>query len=161
MKTEPQMEHHWLQQLVGGWTYEGEAMAEPGKPPERFKGVETVRSLGGLWILGESHGEMPGGDPATMILTLGFDPAKKRYVGTWVGSMMSHLWVYDGSLDATEKVLTLDSEGPSMAGDGSIQKYQDVYTLESADHRILTSRAPKPDGTWIEFMKAHYRRVRR
>ena len=88
----------------------------------------------------------------------GYDPAKQRFVGTWVGSMMSHLWVYEGELDATGKVLTLNSEGPSMAGDGSIQKYQDVIRVESDDHRILTSRAPGPDGKWNEFMTAHYRR---
>jgi uncharacterized protein DUF1579 len=46
-------------------------------------------------------------------MTLGYDPEKKQYVGTWVGSMMSYLWVYDGSLDAEEKVLTLNAEGPS------------------------------------------------
>jgi hypothetical protein len=31
MKTEPQQEHQWLQQLVGEWTYEAEAMMEPGQ----------------------------------------------------------------------------------------------------------------------------------
>ncbi|HKZ05524.1 MAG TPA: DUF1579 domain-containing protein [Methylomirabilota bacterium] len=160
MKTDPQKEHAWLRKLVGEWTYEGEATAEPGKPPERFKGTETMRAIGELWIQGESKGEMPGGGAATMIITLGYDPAKQRFVGTWVGSMMAHLWVYEGELDAAGKVLTLNSEGPSMAGDGSVQKYQDIITVESADHRILTSRAPGPDGKWNEFMTAHYRRVR-
>ena len=46
MKTEPQKEHQWLQKLVGEWTCESEATMEPGKPPERFKGTESVRSLG-------------------------------------------------------------------------------------------------------------------
>ena len=35
-----------------------------------------------------------------MIMTLGYDPQKKRFVGTLIGSMMTHLWVYDGALDA-------------------------------------------------------------
>jgi hypothetical protein len=160
MKTDPQKEHRWLQKLVGEWTYEGEAMAEPGKPPERFKGTESMRAIGELWIQGESKGEMPGGGPATMILTLGYDPKKQRFVGTWVGSMMANLWVYEGELDAAERVLTLNSEGPSFAGDGSLQKYQDIITVESDDHRILKSRAPGPDGKWNEFMTSHYRRVR-
>jgi Protein of unknown function (DUF1579) len=158
MKTEPQKEHQWLQKLVGEWTYDGEASMEPGKPPERFKGTESVRSLGGLWVLCEGHGEMPGGEPATTLMTLGYDPDKGRYVGTWLGSMMTHLWIYDGGLDAAGKVLTLDSEGPSFAGDGKRAKYQDVITVESADHRILTSRSLDADGKWQEFMTAHYRR---
>ena len=32
--------------------------------------------------------------------TLGYDPAKKKYVGTFIASVMTHLWIYSGSLDA-------------------------------------------------------------
>jgi len=160
METTPQREHQWLQTLVGEWTSEAEATMEPGKPPERFKGTETVRSLGGLWILAEGQGEMPGCGHATTLLTLGYDPQKKRYVGTWVGSMMTHLWVYDGVLDAAEKVLTLDAEGPSMADHSVMATYRDVIERASDDHRILTSHVRGDDGTWHQFMTAHYRRKR-
>jgi Protein of unknown function (DUF1579) len=160
MKTEPQKEHRWLHKLVGEWTYEGEATMEPGKPAERFKGTESVRSLGGIWILAESQGEMPGGDAATMVLTLGYDPQKKRYVGTWIGSMMTHLWVYDGALDEAAKVLTLAAEGPDMAGTGKMAKYRDVIELDSDEHRVLTSHVLGDDGKWQRFMTSHYRRTR-
>ncbi len=153
-----QKEHEWLQKLVGEWTFEAEATMEPGKPPERSTGTENVRSLGGLWILAEGQGDMPGCGPATMLMTLGYDPQKKRYVGTWVGSMMSHLWVYDGALDAAERVLTLDAEGPSMAAEGELAKYRDVIELKSDDHRVLTSHALGDDGEWHRFMTASYRR---
>ena len=96
----PQQEHQWLQRFVGEWTFEGEAAMEPGKPAETFKGTEIARPLGGLWILAEGQGEMPGGGPATTVMTLGYDPQKKRYVGTWVGSMRTYFWVYSGALDA-------------------------------------------------------------
>jgi Protein of unknown function (DUF1579) len=158
-KIEPQKEHRWLQKLVGDWTYEGEAIMEPGKPAEKFRGTESVRSLGGLWILAEARGEMPDGDPATMLMTLGFDPQRKRFVGTWIGSMMTHLWVYDGGLDAHERVLTLDSEGPAMAAEGQMGKYQDVIELKSDAHRVLTSQMLGPDGKWRQFMTANYRRT--
>jgi len=158
MKAEPQKEHEWLHKLVGEWTCEAEAAMEPGKPPETSSGTERVRSLGGLWILAEGQGEMPGCGPATMMMTLGYDPQKKRYVGTWIGSMMTHLWVYDGSLDAGERVLTLDAEGPSMAGDGTMAQYRDVIEFKSDDHRVLTSHTRGDDGTWQPFMTAHYRR---
>jgi hypothetical protein len=161
MKIEPQKQHEWLQQLVGEWTYESECSMEPGKPPEKFKGSENVRSIGELWVLGESHGEMPGGGIATMLITLGYDPQKQRYIGTWVGSMMSHLWLYDGSLDDTEKVLTLDTEGPSCAGEGKLVKYKDVIEIKSNDHRVLTSHMLGEDGEWRPFMTANYRRKKK
>jgi Protein of unknown function (DUF1579) len=158
MKTEPQKEHQWLQKLVGEWTYECEASMEPGKPPEKLKGSESVRSLGGLWVVCEGRGEMPGGGMATTLMTLGYDLQKKQYVGTWVGSMMSYLWVYAGSLDTQEKVLTLNAEGPSCADDGKFAKFKDVIEVKSDDHRVLTSHRLGDDGEWHQFMAAHYRR---
>ena len=157
---EPQKEHEWLRQLIGEWTSEAEATMEPGKPPETFKGTEKVRALGDFWILGEGQGEMPGGGLATMMLTLGYDPRTKRFVGTWVGSMMSHLWVYDGALDAAERVLTLNAEGPDMRAEGKMAKYQDIIEVKSPDHRTLTSQALGDDGTWHRFMTVNYRRTR-
>jgi hypothetical protein len=154
----PQKEHEWLQKLVGEWTFEVEATMEPGKSPEKFTGTESVRSLGGLWIVAEGHGEMPGGCAATTIMTLGYDPQKKRYVGTFVGSMMTWLWVYDGALDAAGRVLTLDTEGPDMTAEAKIAKFRDVIELRSNDHRVLTSHMLGADGKWHGFMTGHYRR---
>ena len=157
----PQPEHRWLQKLLGDWTSEAEMTMEPGKPPEKSTGTESVRSLGDLWILAEGQGEMPGGGAATMLLTLGYDPQRKRFVGTWVGSMMTHLWVYDGALDDTGRVLTLETEGPSMtAPETAMGKYRDVIEFLGDDHRTLTSHALGDDGTWRKFMTAHYRRKR-
>jgi hypothetical protein len=153
-----QQEHQWLQRLVGEWTSVCEATMEPGKPPETFRGTERVRSLGGLWILAEGQGEMPGGAPATTLMTLGYDPQRGRYVGTFVGSMMTHLWVYDGALDAAQRVLTLDTEGPSMAAEGTMAKYRDAIEFHGDDHRVLTSHVLGEDGKWRGFMTAHYRR---
>lgn len=159
MKTELQKEHHWLQKMVGDWTYEGEATMEPGKPAEKFKGTESVQSLGGLWIQANGKGEMPDGETAMMVMTLGFNPQTKRYIGTWIGSMMTHLWLYDGELDAAEKVLTLNSEGPAMCTSGTMAKYRDVIEIVSGDHRTLTSYILGDDGEWRPFMRADYRRM--
>src|ERR671914_871581 len=118
MKTEPQKEHQWLQRFIGEWTFEGEAMMEPGQPPAKFTGTESVRSLGDLWFLAEGQGEMPGGGTATTLVTLGYDSQKQRYVGTWIGSMMTHLWVYDGTLDAAGGGVAPLGGGPPHGGGG-------------------------------------------
>jgi len=156
----PQREHEWLHQLVGEWTSEMEAQMAPDEPPMKHKGTESVRSIGGLWIQGEGQGEMPGGGKATMLLTLGYDPNKKRFVGTWLGSMMTYLWTYEGELDAAQKVLTLNATGPSMAGDGGMAKYQDIIEIVSKDERLLRSQQQQPDGSWKHFMTARYKRVK-
>jgi hypothetical protein len=156
MHSEPQSEHHWLHKLIGEWSYEHEAAMAPGETPQKFRGRERVRTLGGLWVVCEGEGEMPGGGTANTIMTLGYDPAKGHYVGTWVGSMMNQLWIYRGELDPAGKVLTLESEGPSFAGDGTLAKYRDVIEFQSNDHRLFTSHVLGDDGQWRQFMSANY-----
>jgi hypothetical protein len=102
---------------------------------------------------------MPGCGAVTTLMTLGYDPARKRYAGTWIGSMMSHLWIYDGWLNETATVLTLESEGPSMAGDGTMAKYRDIIDLQNDDHRLLRTQVLGDGGEWRDFMVASYRRT--
>jgi hypothetical protein len=156
---EPQSEHVWLQRLVGEWSVEGECSMGPDQPPVKTTGKESVRSLGGLWTIGEGEGEMPGGGLCTSIMTLGFDPRTKRFVGTFIASVMTHLWPYSGTLDASKTVLTLDSEGPGFDDDGTLVQYQDIIEFVSDDHRTLSSQFRDADGNWVPFMKAHYRRI--
>lgn len=158
MQAEPQKEHQWLQKLVGEWTCETEAKMGADRPPEKATGTESVRSLGGLWILAEGQGEMPGGGAATTMMTLGYDPQKQRYIGTWVGSMMSYLWLYDGELDEAKNVLMLNSDGPSMTAEGKMGKYRDVIQFISDDHRVMTSHFLSDDGQWHQFMTVNYQR---
>ncbi len=157
---EPQKEHQWLQRFVGEWEFESEASMGPGQPPIKSKGTESVRSLAGVWVLGEGRGEMPGGEPMTTVITLGYDPARKRFVGTFLASCMTHLWLYDGGLDAAAKVLTLDTEGPSFTAEGKMAKFKDAFEVLSDDHRVLTASVLGDDGQWHQFMTAHYRRVK-
>ena len=91
-------------------------------------------------------------------MTLGYDPQAKRFVGTFIASVMTHLWPYDGQLDPSGKTLTLNSEGPSFAGDGTMAKYQDIIEFVTDDHRILSASVQGVDGDWQQFMTAHYRR---
>jgi hypothetical protein len=157
MEVTPQKEHQWLDQLIGEWTYESECIMGPDQPPSKSKGTEVVRSLGGVWIIAEGEGDMPDGSLGKTIMTLGFDPQKDRFVGTFFGSMMTHLWPYSGSLDTEEKFLTLESEGPNFS-QGAITPYKDIIEFVSNDHKILTSQILMDDGTWNQFMTAHYYR---
>jgi hypothetical protein len=158
MNAQPQKEHQWLQKLVGEWTYESSASMGPDAAPINTQGTESVRTLGGLWVLCEGHFEMPGGGPDTTLMSLGFDPDKKRFVGTFIGSMMTYLWIYDGELDQAGRVLTLNAEGPDFSVPGKMAKYKDVIEIKDDDHRVLSSHFLGDDGTWHGFMTANYRR---
>ena len=154
-------EHEWLRQLVGDWLCEGQGEAGPDQMPLTWKAEEVVRMIGDVWVQCEGRGDMPGGGFSTTQMTLGYDPATQRFVGTFIGSMMTHLWVYEGRLDAAGKMLTLDSEGPDFSGQGSqLAKYQDIIELVTTDHRVLRSQVLGADGRWTPIMSAHYHRKR-
>ena len=153
----PQAEHEWLQQMLGQWECTGEAVMQPGQPPVSWKATETVRSLGGLWVMGEGSGDTPTGGKSQTVITIGFDPVRGKYVGTFVASMMAQLWVYEGEREGS--VLTLNSQGPGMTPDVPVANYRDVVDLKSSDLRSLTSYVQTPDGEWMQIMKATYRRT--
>ena len=150
----PQKEHEWLRQLTGEWDTEGEVFSEPGKPPTKTKGSESNRSIGGFWILSEHKGDFFG-TPFTGILTLGYSPEKKKYIGTWVDSVTSHLWTYTGSVDEAGKALTLEAEGPG--NEGKPTKFREVLTVKDKDHKSFSSSAEQ-NGQWVTFLKIEYTR---
>lgn len=152
-------EHRWLHRLVGEWTSEVECIMAPGEAAMTMRGRETVSPLGDAWIIGRGEGEMPGGGTGHTVLTLGYDPAKGRFVGSFIGSMMTMMWIYDGALDAEGRVLTLDSQGPDFGTPGRVALYQDIIEMDSPDARIMRSRMQVADGAWHPVMTARYRRV--
>ena len=155
----PQKEHAFLQRLVGEWemvSSTGYDNFDPDDPEQRF--TESVRSIGGVWIISDGKGKMPDGTPMEAVITLGFDPAKGQYVGTWVGSMMANLWVYKGWLELDGKTLTLEAEGPSFDGTPGTSVYHDVVTLHDDNRRSFSGSVRQPDGSFKEFMSSELRR---
>lgn len=156
----PDDAHRWLHQLVGTWTYE-----MPSSVPDKLcTGTERVRKLGDLWVVGESDMTMPDGNVGHAIVTLGFEPKKRKYVGTWVGTMMPNLWVYEGELDPAGNVLSLYSRGPSFddaaaAAADETQLYRDAIELRPDGTRRFTGSVQNADGSWKQFMESTYRRV--
>lgn len=154
MMEKPQAEHAWLEQLIGRWRTEGECQMGPDQPPMKNTGTTSARMIGGLWVIVEGKGDSPAGEDFSSVMTLGYDPRQGCYVGTFVASMMTYLWPYRGVVDATGKKLPLDSEGPSMDGNG-MAKYCDTIEIVDKDHWIFSGRIQAKDGSWQELMTSH------
>jgi hypothetical protein len=150
-------EHQWLARLSGKWTFESECQVGPDQPPAKTAGRVTGRSLGGLWIVLETEGKSADGDGWQSIMQLGYDPQRQRYVGAFVASMMTHLWVYSGSIDDSTGKLVLDTEGPRFDQQG-MARYQDIIEIVGDDHWTLSSQLMGDDGAWHPFMVAHHHR---
>jgi hypothetical protein len=153
----PEKEHQWLKQFVGKWEMKSEASIGPDQPPLKGEGTMTTRMLGDLWVVNEITVEMMG-TKVTGIQTIGYDPAKKKYVGTWVDSMVNYMWKYEGTVDKSGQTLTLEAEGPNYSAKGKLTKFRDAYEFKSADHIIATSLMLTEDGKWVTFMTGSMRR---
>lgn len=161
MFSTPQKEHEWLQQLLGDWTSEMECgFGMPGIDPAKSSGKETVRSLGGLWTVAEGEGTGPDGSTMKSLMTLGYDPEKGKYVGTFVASMMTHLWHYAGTIDGSGKVLVLETVGPICSENGpkGTANYRDSIEIVDQNHRIMRSHMLGDNGEWGLIMVATYHR---
>ncbi|MBX3384248.1 MAG: DUF1579 domain-containing protein [Phycisphaeraceae bacterium] len=153
-------EHRWLRRFLGEWSYEGECSMGPGQDSAKFKGVETVRAFGDLWVIGESVGEMPGGGEARSILTVGFNAKENRYVGSWIGTPSDHLWVYRGWLDEAKRVLTLETQGHMPHEPEVLRTFRDVTEFADDSRRIFRALMKSDSGSWDQFMSMEFKRVK-
>ncbi|REK18904.1 MAG: DUF1579 domain-containing protein [Planctomycetota bacterium] len=147
---QPQQEHKWLAQLVGDWEVEAEMTMGPGQPAMQCTGTIETRKLGGFWVVSEVTNEMMG-MKITALQTIGYDAQAKQFVGTWVDSMTDILWQYEGTLDATGKILTLEAEGPNMLTPGKTAKFRDIYEIKGPDEILTRSQMQTEDGEWMTF----------
>ena len=158
MQPQPTSEHEFFNDMLGQWTMEHVCDMGPDQPSSTSHGTMTAKTLGGLWIIIDCEGDVPEGGKWESQFTLGYDPQEKRFLGTFVASMMTHLWLYSGQLDASRRRLVLDAHGPKFDGTG-MANYQDIFEVVDHDHWILRSQIQNEDGTWTPFLEGHHRRV--
>ena len=154
----PTEQHDWLQKLVGEWTTATEIYL-PGGEIMNTTGTESVRSIGGFWVVNE--GDSSGmGLEFNSILTIGYSPDKGHFIGTWIDSLNPDPFLYTGSLNSNKETLTLETEGPCPMKDGAITKFKEVIEIENPDHRVFTSYYEGDDGEWIKGLVTHSRRAK-
>lgn len=147
MKAELRWQHEWLHALTGDWTIHAETPS-----------TERVNAFGENWVRFEGHMPLPDGSAAHYSMTLGYNPESDQFVGSWIGTMMNHHWVYAGTLNEDKTTLTLFSHGPGFeATDGHIP-YRDTIVLDGPDQRRLLSAFQNADGNWVQFMEVKYTR---
>jgi hypothetical protein len=139
---------------VGEWDVDSEATF--GEQKITCNGKTSSRMLGPYWVIND--GEMtPMGSVMKSLQTIGYSPAKKKFIGTFISSEDSTFWIYEGALDKSGKKLTLEADGPNMLT-GKTTKFRDAYEVKSPDHIVVTSDMLGDDGKWITFMTGNMKR---
>ncbi len=154
----PTAEHKVLAEEEGTWDANVKMfMGGPDAEPTASKGVEVNTMMtGGLWMLSKFEGEVAGmkfegrGQ-------FGYDPLKKKYVGTWVDSMAPTLSVLEGTYDAKTRTMTYEGEGVDP---NSKSKYTQkmITTLKDDGTRAftLTMKSDMTGGKEMKVMEVTY-----
>jgi hypothetical protein len=116
-------EHEVFRKDVGTWDAEVEIHPGPGAPPQRSRGVAVNKLVGGVWLVIDFEND--GGFQGHGVY--GWDPAKKKYVGTWVDSMRTFLAPMEGTWDAATQTMTFVGEGTMQ--DGRTLRWRETTTV--------------------------------
>lgn len=110
----PSAEHAEILKGVGHW--EGTLTTYmPGVPEAPVAAHETVEAIGGFWTQSRFECDFMG-MPYVGTGCVGYDSAKKKYVGTWIDNMSSHLAVMEGERDPKSGALVMRYSAPDMTG---------------------------------------------
>jgi hypothetical protein len=98
--------HKILAKLVGSWTTKTTAWMEPDKPPTEGTGAcEQKMLFDGRYLQQVYTGDMMG-TPFTGINLVGYDNHTEKYVSTWIDSMSTGIYFFEGAGSADGKTIT-------------------------------------------------------
>jgi hypothetical protein len=130
----PGAPHKVLEGMAGKWITKTKAWMEPGKPPSDSTGTcEAKMLLGGRYLQQEYMGDMMG-STFTGINIIGFDNYTKKYVSTWIDSMSTGIYFFEGTSSADGKTITQESryddpvQGPTTWR--SVSRIVDANSME-------------------------------
>ena len=153
-------EHEILKMEDGDWDAEVTMFmgpAGPYDPPQKSKAKESNRMLGDFWLLSDFQGSFEG-----MKFSgrgqFGYDPQKKKYVGTWIDSFSPNATKMVGTYDAAKKTMTYETLGIGM--DGNPMKGKNIVVY-GKNKRVMTMYVAAP-GTdeMIKVMEVNYSKAK-
>ena len=131
--------------------------AGPDAEPAISKGTEVNTVLtGGLWVLSKFDGDF-GGVKFEGRGQFGYDPGKKKYIGTWIDSLSPTMSLLEGEYDPKTRTMTYVGEGVAPEGIKYTQKM--VTTTKDDGSRVFTLYM-KIDGAKdeVKFMEVTYQK---
>ncbi len=153
----PLPEHKILAEDQGTWdatikTYDKGPDAEPSVS----RGSEVNEVLpGGLWVLTKFEGDF-GGMKFQGRGQFGYDPVKKKYVGTWLDSTSTILSLLEGDYDPKTKTMSYEGDGYDPVQKAKF--HQKMVTAAKDDGTRVFTLSMKFDGqpAEVKFMEILY-----
>ncbi len=152
----PGSPHKLLASMVGSWNTKTKSWMEPKKPPMESTGTcEQKMLLDGRFLQQECTGDMMG-EPFTGIGVTGYDNHTKKYVTTWMDSMGTGIYFFEGTASADGKTITQKSryddpvEGP--------MKWRAVTKIVDNNTEVFEMYGTGKNGKETKMMEITYTR---
>lgn len=149
-------EHAEVLRKAGDWLVRCTYYMGGEADPIEVDGRETGQMLGDLWCNSRFEADMLG-SPLQGNGSLGFDPVKKKYVGTWKDSATPFLYTFEGTFDPVIGVFDLAGENFDPVRQ-CLAVYRSRVEFISADEHVLDLSIDVPEGLPIKVLRYHYRR---
>ena len=105
----PGAPHKLLASMAGSWNTKTKSWMEPNQPPMESTGTcQQKMLLGGRFLQQEYTGDMMG-NTFTGIGVTGYDNHTKKYVSTWMDSMGTGIFFFEGTASADGKTVTQEA----------------------------------------------------
>jgi hypothetical protein len=102
----PGAPHKLLAGMAGNWSVKSTCCMEPGNPPIESTGsAEQKMILDGRFLQQEFSGDMMG-SPFNGVGFTGYDNHTGKYVSTWMDTMGTGIYYFEGTADADGKTIT-------------------------------------------------------
>ena len=150
--------HKHLETEAGVWDATVKMWPTADAEPMTSKAVETNEMFGDFWLLSKFESDF-GGMKYTGRMQLGYDPQKKKYVGTWIDTMSPYLQTMEGTYDDKTKTTTMLATGVDMMT-GKVSNSKMITRIESDDVKVFEMMMPVEgkEGEWWKSMEVKYTR---
>lgn len=152
----PGPQHKLLASMVGTWTTKTKSWMDPNQPPMESDGsCEHKMLLDGRFLHQECTGDMMG-QPFTGIGLNGYDNHTHKYVSTWMDSMGTGIYFFEGTASPDEKTITqLSSYDDPMEGH---MKLRAVTKIIGDNSQVFEMFSTGKSGKEAKMMEIIYTR---
>ena len=152
----PAKEHEMFKEMAGTWDAVMKFTDPTSGKEIEAKGVETVSLVGGFWAVFDIKFADMMGMAWHGHGTIGYDPMKKKYVGSFAHSAAPFMSIGEGTADAGGKTLTMTWDG--IGHSGKPEKMREIFERTDKDNAKMTMHAPGPDGKEMVMFTTTYKR---
>ena len=144
-----------LQKDVGTWDADITVTPGPGAAPQESTGRLVARLIsGGRWLITEFKNHTTGFEGHGIY---GYDPAARRYIGTWVDDMRTNLYLGEGRWDTAASTMTYTWN--ATLPNGQVMTWKETSETVSENERVFRVLFPGPGGDEFEMMRVFYHRA--